>query len=129
MEEHTVLIADDETYILNVLSLKFQNAGFKVILAEDGMEAYDLARSCRPDLIITDYQMPMLSGVELCYKLHSDPSTREIPAILLTARGFAISEQDMELGNIKHVISKPFSPRAVLACVMEHLDEVAMTTM
>ena len=123
MQQQTILIADDETHILNVLMLKFQNAGFKVITAEDGADAYELSLAHKPDMIITDYQMPMLSGVELCYKLQSDPLTRDIPAILLTARGFTISEDDMNLANIKHVIPKPFSPREVLACVMEHLNE------
>ncbi|UCD27952.1 MAG: response regulator [Planctomycetota bacterium] len=128
MEKRTILVADDETHILNVLTLKLQNAGFEVIAAEDGADAYELARSHKPDLIITDYQMPMLSGVELCCKLRSDAQTRDIPAILLTARGFKISENDMKLGNIKHVISKPFSPREILACVVGHLDEMAVGT-
>ena len=128
MEQQTILIADDETHILNVLMLKFHNAGFKVITAEDGADACELARTHRPDLIITDYQMPMLSGVELCYRLQSDPLTRDIPTILLTARGFTISEDDMNLGNIKCVISKPFSPREVLACVMEYLDDAIVGT-
>ena len=117
MEQKTILVADDETHILNVLSIKLQNAGFSVIAAEDGAEAYTLARSAQPDLIIADYQMPFLTGVELCSKLWSDSEARHTPVVLLTARGFSISETDRELGNIKRVIDKPFSPREVLACV------------
>ena len=115
----TILVADDETHILNVLTVKLQNAGFAVIVAEDGAEAYELACRHVPDLIITDYQMPHLSGIELCAKLRSNASTREIPAVILTARGFSISREEMISGNVKDVIDKPFSPREILARVNE----------
>ncbi len=112
-----VLVADDETHILNVLSIKLRNAGFSVLAAEDGAEACELAHQHRPDLVITDYQMPLLSGLELCSKLQMDSRTSGIPIILLTARGFALSEKDGWPGNIRKVIPKPFSPREVLASV------------
>ena len=124
MPQRTILVADDETHILNVVSIKLQNAGFRVVTAEDGAEAYGLARSARPDLVITDYQMPRLSGIELCAKLRSDPVTADIPAIILTARGFSLSDQDRALDNIREVIAKPFSPRQVLTTVYALLDEV-----
>ncbi len=126
MDCKTILIVDDETHILNVLSLKFTNAGFNVITAEDGQEACEVARSERPDLIVTDYQMPKLSGLELCTMLQSDPDTRHIPAIILTARGFSISQADVNSANIKAVISKPFSPRELLARVTELLEETTI---
>jgi len=125
MDTKTILIADDETHILNVLSIKLQNAGYNVITAEDGAEAYELACTQKPDLVITDYQMPRLSGLELCSKLTCDPATSDVSAILLTARGFSLSEEDMRLGNIKEVITKPFSPRKVLSRVQELLGEAA----
>ena len=78
MDQKTIMVVDDETHILNVLSIKLQNAGFRVIAAEDGADAYELAQLHKPELIITDYQMPILSGVELCCKLLSDPSLRDI---------------------------------------------------
>jgi DNA-binding response OmpR family regulator len=124
VQQKRVLIADDETHILNVLAIKLQNAGFAVIPAEDGLTAYELACADPPDLIITDYQMPGLSGVELCARLRGNPATREIPAIMLTARGFTIGDEEMSHGNIRKVIDKPFSPREILACVNELLDLV-----
>lgn len=125
MGQPTILVADDETHILNVVSIKLENAGFRVITAEDGAEAYTLARAVQPDLIITDYQMPRLSGLELCCKLQADPITRGVPVIMLTARGFALSDQDREGSNIRQVLAKPFSPRQVLACVNELLCQTA----
>jgi len=123
MEQKTILIADDETHILNVLSIKLQNAGFRIIAVEDGADAYEQARVTRPDLIITDYQMPLLSGLELCSKLQCDPVTRDIPAIILTARGFSISESDRQSRNIREVMTKPFSPREILDRVHHLLAE------
>lgn len=124
MNPKTILVADDETHIVNVVSIKLQNAGYRVLTAEDGQEAYEISREAKPDLIITDYQMPLLSGVELCSKLRADPETRHIPAIILTARGFAISAAERATGNIKMVIDKPFSPREILAKVQTLLEEV-----
>jgi len=68
----TILVADDETHILHVVSLKLRNAGFTVITARDGQEALDLALSEVPDLLITDYHMPQLSGLELCRRLKTE---------------------------------------------------------
>lgn len=124
VKQKRVLIADDETHILNVLSIKLQNAGFAVIQAEDGLSAYDLACSDPPDLIITDYQMPGLSGLELCARLRNDPATSEVPVILLTARGIAISDEEMRRASIRRVIDKPFSPREILDCANELLELV-----
>ncbi len=122
MGRRRILVADDETHILNVVSLKLSNAGFEVITAEDGKEAYSLAVSEAPDLIITDYQMPHLSGVEVCVRLAARPASRPIPAILLTARGFSITEEDKIAANIREVIHKPFSPRMVLESVQNILE-------
>ncbi|MGQ9650119.1 MAG: response regulator transcription factor [Phycisphaerae bacterium] len=124
VQQKRILIADDETHILNVLSIKLQNAGFAVIPAEDGLSAWELALSDPPDLIITDYQMPGLSGVELCARLCNHPATAEIPVIMLTARGFAISDEEMIHGNIRKVFDKPFSPREILAAANELLELV-----
>ena len=115
MDTRTILIADDETHILNVLTIKLQNAGYRVITAQDGEEAHRLACEHLPELIITDYQMPLLSGLELCSRLRSSPATKDIPAILLTARGFSMSQHEKTQDNIREVVTKPFSPREILA--------------
>src|SRR6478752_314416 len=96
----TILVADDESHILNVVSLKLRNAGFRVLTARDGQEALELAQQERPDLIITDYHMPQLSGLELCQRLKQDRATCNIPAIMLTARGYHLEPQDTEQSGI-----------------------------
>ena len=122
MSEKTILVADDETHILNVVSLKLRNAGYRVVTASDGQEALDLARERHPDLLITDFHMPVLSGLELCRRLKQDPKVPQIPVIMLTARGYHLEPQDTEQSGILRMLSKPFSPRQLLATVNEVLE-------
>jgi CheY-like chemotaxis protein len=125
MNERTILVADDESHILHVVSLKLRNAGFRVITARDGAEALEMAQQEYPDLIITDYHMPQLSGLELCQRLKQDEKTCRIPAIMLTARGYHLEPHDTEQSGILRMLSKPFSPRQLLATVNEVLEGVA----
>lgn len=125
MNEKKILVADDESHILNVVSLKLRNAGFNVITARDGQEAFDLANAEHPDLLITDFHMPQLSGIELCKKLKESQETSSIPAIMLTARGYNLEPNDTEESGIRQMISKPFSPRQLLTAVNEVLGIAA----
>jgi len=119
-----ILVADDESHILHVVSLKLTNAGYTVVTASDGQEAFELASAQRPDLLITDYHMPQLSGIELCQKLRQYPATTGIPTIMLTARGYALEPADTEQNGISRMLTKPFSPRQLLAAVNEMLGIV-----
>jgi CheY-like chemotaxis protein len=124
-ETKTILVADDESHILHVVSLKLRNAGFIVVTASDGQEALDLAQAEPPHLLITDYHMPHLSGIELCRRLKQEPATSGIPAIMLTARGYNLEPGDTEQSGILRMLSKPFSPRQLLTTVNEVLDSLA----
>tara|TARA_Y100001968_G_scaffold294260_1_gene300719 strand:- start:167 stop:568 length:402 start_codon:yes stop_codon:yes gene_type:complete len=119
---HRILVVDDEQHILQVLSLKLRNAGFDVHTAGDGEEGLHLARSLAPDLVITDVQMPYMTGLELSRALAHDPSTAAMPVIILTARGYALGDDDIDTPNIVEVVSKPFSPRAVIDLVHSALE-------
>jgi two-component system, OmpR family, alkaline phosphatase synthesis response regulator PhoP len=125
MSERTILVADDESHILHVVSLKLRNAGFRVLTARDGQEALEMAQQEHPDLVITDYHMPQLSGLELCQRLKQDTNTSGIPAIMLTARGYHLEPHDTEESGILRMLSKPFSPRELLATVNEVLGIAA----
>lgn len=118
-----ILIADDESHILHVVRLKLINAGYEVVTAGDGEEGLELALERLPDLVITDYQMPHLNGLELSRKLKAEGRTAYVPVLMLTARGASLSEEEMRGTNIAGVLSKPFSPREVLARVRELLKE------
>lgn len=118
-----ILLIDDEAHILHVVKLKLVGAGYEVITAEDGQEGLDMALEHRPDLVITDFQMPFLSGLELCIRLKQHRATERTPALMLTARGFRIGDESMDQTNIVGVISKPFSPREILSQVRQLVDD------
>lgn len=122
-----ILVADDEAHILHIVSLKLRNAGFEVITAMDGEEALELCIAESPDLVITDNQMPYLSGIELCRRLRQNEQTKSIPAIMLTARGFDIDPNEMTEVGLSAVMAKPFSPREVLQRVNELLESEAVS--
>ncbi len=121
-----VLVVDDESHILHVVSLKLRNAGYEVITADNGEEGFRAASEHRPDLIITDFQMPVLSGVDMCRRMKQDETLRSTPALLLTGRGFSLSPEALETTNIIAVLSKPFSPREILGRVQDVLGTKAM---
>ena len=68
---HTILIVDDEAHILQVLSLKLRNCGYSITTAVDGEDALYQVKTCLPDLIITDVQMPYMNGLEFAHELSS----------------------------------------------------------
>jgi len=121
MSATKILVADDEAHVTNVVALKLRKAGFDVVTAGNGAEALEQAKAQRFGLVITDCQMPEMDGLALCQRLRDDPDTCEIPAIMLTGRGFEISEADTQATNIRRILPKPFSPREVLATVQELL--------
>jgi len=115
-----VLIVDDEIAIANVVARKLQNAGLETSVATDGQEGYEQALARRPDFMITDLQMPGMTGVELCTRLTAELD-EPIPTILLTAKGFEIDRAVLTHLPILHVMTKPFSPSELLAAVREAL--------
>ncbi|MEE2719451.1 MAG: response regulator [Planctomycetota bacterium] len=126
MNEHTmtkrILVIDDESHILHVLSLKLGKAGYEVLTAVDGEEGLHLAKESGPDLVITDIQMPYMTGIELSRALADDETTAGIPVIILTARGYALSSDDLQIQNVREVLSKPFSPRSLIELVSATLQ-------
>ncbi len=125
MADRKALVVDDEFHIVQVVAIKLRNNGFEVITADNGADAYALACEHKPDIVITDYQMPGLTGLELIEKLRSTPETAAIPVIMLTARGFAIDEQKKEKLGVNVCLSKPFSPREVFQTVEDVLRQTA----
>ena len=78
MSSHTILIVDDERHVTHLLRYKMDREGFRVIAAHDGTDAFDLAREHHPDLVVTDFQMRRMSGLELATRLCETPETEPI---------------------------------------------------
>ena len=117
MSGERLLVVDDEEDILELLRYNLEREGYSVVTALSGEEAVDRARSDAPDLILLDLMLPGMNGLDVCRVLSRDERTQSIPIIILTARA---EEADivagLELGADDY-ISKPFSPRVVLARV------------
>ena len=109
-----VLVVDDEIHIVHVVAIKLRNNGYEVLTAENGEQAYEIAAAEKPDLIVTDCQMPVMGGLEFVEKLRSDEELKNIPVIMLTARSFDIDEDLKQQLNISQCLSKPFSPKELL---------------
>lgn len=124
-EPLTVLIADDEPHIRHLVGTKLKLAGFNVLIASNGQDCLQLAREHRPELIVTDYQMPVLSGFEMSQALAGDQDTASIPVILLTARGHKLSDDDLSTTSIQMVIDKPFGPSDLITRVKGMLGQAA----
>jgi CheY-like chemotaxis protein len=82
----TVLLAEDEPDVQLIARLSLKKAGFTVITAGNGLEALERVAETRPDVILLDWMMPEMDGFETCTRLKSDPATRAIPVIFLTAK-------------------------------------------
>ncbi len=122
---HKVLIADDEHNIRHILDFSLHSEGFDVVAAANGEDAFTLAVSEKPDLIILDVMMPGQGGIETCRQLKADERVADIPVILLTAR---TSRQDREEGKAAgadEYITKPFSPQKVINAVQNFLGVVS----
>ena len=120
-----ILLADDEPYITSIVSLKLTRGGHAVAVADDGGRAFDLAAAGDIDVVVTDYQMPVLSGYEMCVKLKTDPRTAAIPVVMLTGRGHRLSPEDLQKTNIRHVVGKPFSVKELVAMIESLLSKPA----
>lgn len=112
-----ILVVDDEKDIVKMLDYNLKKEGFRVISAEDGKAALDLAEKERPDLIILDLMLPEIDGLEVCKILKREAGTSGIPIIMLTAKS---QETDkivgLELGADDYM-TKPFSPKELIARV------------
>jgi len=109
-----ILVVDDEVNITQILEFSIGAEGYEVIAAQNGEEAIDKARREQPDLIILDIMMPIIDGYEACRILKSNPLTKNIPVILLTAKGRDIDRRfGYEVGATDYII-KPFSPNKLV---------------
>jgi len=117
MNRKKVLVVDNEIHIVHVVSIKLRNNGYDVLSAENGEEAFELACKEKPDIIVTDYQMPVMTGLELVRKLRENETTKSVPVIMLTARTIALEDGKNSDLEISAFLSKPFSPKELLRSI------------
>lgn len=115
MAKHTILIIDDEPAIREMVAVALELADFDVLDAESAQQGHEIIVDQRPDLILLDWMLPSISGIELARRLKRDESTSEIPIIMLTAK----SEEDNKIQGLDvgadDYITKPFSTRELVS--------------
>ncbi len=116
MTDHPlILVIEDETSLTTLLRYNLESEGFRVASVENGTDAMAAIAGAKPDLVLLDWMLPGLSGIEICRKIRRDPETHEVPVILLTARG---EESDrvrgLDCGADDYVV-KPFGVSELIA--------------
>jgi two-component system alkaline phosphatase synthesis response regulator PhoP len=119
------LVVDDEIYIVHILDFSLGMEGYEVITALDGEAALAKADECKPDLIVLDIMMPKMDGYETCKALKSSPETKDIPVILLSAKGRNVDQQTGFDAGADDYITKPFSPRKLVDRINEMLGQAS----
>ncbi|MBI3944103.1 MAG: response regulator transcription factor [Chloroflexi bacterium] len=121
----TILVVDDETNIVNLVSLYLKADGYQVVVASDGLQALDAFRTQAPDLIVLDLMLPGVDGWEVCQRIRQES---QVPIIMLTARTDDVDKiVGLELGADDYLV-KPFNPRELLARVKAVLRRTELAT-
>jgi DNA-binding response OmpR family regulator len=123
MPGEQVLVIDDSPTITKVVQLVLTKAGYRVSTAADGEQGLAAVRSSRPDLILLDFVMPRMNGYQFCRELTADAKLRDIPVILMSAKGDQVGERFVKVMGIVDYITKPFSPEAITAVVQHTIGK------
>lgn len=116
-----VLIADDEAHITMVLKLYLERAGYEVETASNGKAAFDAVQRCAPDALITDIQMPLMTGRELCLAIEQALPSRAFPILVMTSRTDREEREWTAAIQRLEFLEKPVSMRTVVARLESHL--------
>ena len=125
MAKSKILVVDDEKSIVEAITYNLEKEGFRTLIARDGARALDVARREVPDLILLDWMLPEVDGLEVCRLLKQDEKTRRVPIIMLSVKSAETEKVvGLEMGADDY-LTKPFSPRELLARVKAVLRRYA----
>jgi DNA-binding response OmpR family regulator len=117
-----IVVADDDVDVRMLVALKLRHSGYDVVDVGDGAAAVEACRNERPDLVVLDLMMPVMSGLEACRAIKAEPELADIPVVLLTARA---QNTDVDAGlavGADAYVTKPFSPKELAARVESLLE-------
>lgn len=121
MDKPKILIVDDEPDVVDFIERTLRTEGFDVVSAFDGIGAIDLADTEKPDLVLLDIMMPMMSGYEVCEQIKSNPRTKDIPVICVSSAHTPDARaQSLKVGAATLVV-KPFFPAELVAQIRRYL--------
>jgi diguanylate cyclase (GGDEF)-like protein len=122
VSKQTILVAEDEPHLREVLRFQLEAAGYRVLEARDGKQALDMATQTLPDLLLLDVMMPFLNGYEVCRELRAAYTTRHIPIILLTAKAETQDKLEGLGGGANDYVTKPWEARELMLRVRNVLE-------
>ena len=125
MDTKKVLVIDDSPTILKVVQLVLAKAGYEVQTAADGEAGITQARQSKPDLILLDFVMPKMNGYQVCRAIAEDSDLKDVPVVLMSAKGDQVGERFVKVMGIVDYITKPFSPEAITAVVTHTINKYA----
>lgn len=123
MANPKILVVDDEPDVVELVERTLRTEGFEVLSAYDGIAALDMASTDKPDLILLDLMMPMMSGYEVCEQLKSNPSTQHIPVICLSSAHTMDARNTSMRAGAATLVTKPFLPAELTAQIRRHLPK------
>jgi len=125
MAGEKILNIDDSPTVQRLIEMILSSQGYQVVLASDGEEGIQKAKSERPALILVDFVMPKMNGYQVCKTLKDDPEFRDTPIILVTSKGDKVGSKFVDVLGISEYFTKPFQPEELLAKIREVLDKKA----
>lgn len=123
--EVSILVIDDEPYILRSLSYLLTREGYTVETASDGQEGLERVRLTRPRIVFLDIMMPLMNGYQVCQQIKRDPDLQDTYVIMLSAKGQQIDLERALLGGADEYLTKPFSPREIAEHVRNLVERVS----
>ena len=121
MNENKILIVEDDKDIISLIDFHLKSEGYKVLTASNGEDGWLLAKEEKPDLILLDWMLPILSGIDVLNRLKKNKNTQSIPVIFVSAKGEESDKiQGLNVGADDYIV-KPFSPKELIARVKANL--------
>ncbi len=122
-----ILSIDDSPTVLKLIEMIGRAAGYEVHVADNGRRGVEMAAELHPDVILVDFIMPEMNGLQVCKALHDNPETRDIPIILVSSKGEAVGDKFVTTLGVRHYCTKPFKAEELLAKLSEILGERSET--
>lgn len=123
MAKQRILVVDDEPDVVSLIERALQSEGFEVLCAYDGISALDLAEVEKPDLVLLDIMMPLMSGYEVCEQLKSNPQTKHIPVLCVTSAHSPGVRRTTQEAGAQALLVKPFIPAELVAQINRYLPK------
>src|SRR3989339_776742 len=123
MPVETILVIDDSPTILKVVGLVLTKSGYHLVSATTGAVGIEEALHIHPDAILLDFSLPDMDATQVCRTLEADPDAKNIPVIIMSAKGEPTKERFVSYSNVLDFITKPFSPEAITAVIQHTIEK------